>query len=88
MPRTTSRTTKLSTVRAKAEAHTLSVGPLRSTPVGKYTTDQLESAKHLVCAELKKLEHVEAKEVCSRLDADLRAVEEELERREMDLGAA
>lgn len=86
MPRTQSR--KLSTVRAKAEERTLSVGPLRSTPVGKYTTDQLESAKQLVCVELKKLEHVEAKEVCSRLEADLQAVEEELERREMDLGAA
>lgn len=86
MPRTTSR--KLSTVRAKAESRTLSVGPLRSTPVGRLTTDQLESSKHLLAVELKKLEHVEAKELFSRLEADLQAVEEELERREMDLGAA
>lgn len=86
MPRIQSR--KLSTVRAKAEARTLSVGPLRNTPVGRMSTDQLESSKHLVAVELKKLEHVEAKELCCRLEADLRAVEEELERREMDLGAA
>ena len=76
---------RLSTVLAKAEAHTLSVGPLRSTPVGKFTQDQLESARLLVAAELKKASGVE--ELCSRLELDLQAVEQELERRAMGLSA-
>lgn len=79
---------RLSVVRAKAEAHTLSVGPIRSTPVGKLTQDQLESAKQLVALELKRLEHAADSETLARLERDLSALEEELERREVGLGAA
>jgi len=76
---------RLSTVLAKAESRTLSVGPLRSTPVGKYSQDQLESARLLVAAEQKKASGDE--ELCSRLELDLQAVEQELERRAMGLSA-
>lgn len=81
-------TRKLSVVRAKAESHTLSMGPVRSTPVGKLTSDQLESAKVMLGAELKLLERVGDTTTLDRLEADLSAVEGELERRECDLGAA
>ncbi|MBL8924102.1 MAG: hypothetical protein JNJ54_34925 [Myxococcaceae bacterium] len=80
--------TKLTTLKAKAETRTLSVGPLRSTPVGKYTQDQLESARQLVAVELKRLEHSADSEALSRLEQDLQAVEEELDRRSVNLGAA
>lgn len=78
----------ITTVRAKAEKHTLSVGPLRATPVGRYTQEQLESARQLVAAELKRLEHSADEGQLSRLEQDLDSVEQELERREADLGAA
>lgn len=83
-----SKAANLSVVRSKAESRTLSVGPLRSTPVGKLTQDQLESSRHLVAATLKELERAADETTLERLEADLRAVEEELERREFDLGAA
>lgn len=79
---------RLSIVRAKAESHTLSVGPLRGTPVGRYSQDQLESAKQLVAVELKRLEHVADQDTLNRLERDLSVLEAELERREVDLGAA
>jgi hypothetical protein len=76
---------RLSTVLAKAESRTLSMGPLRSTPVGKYSQDQLESARLLVAEALKSNSGDE--ELCSRLELDLQAVEQELERRAMGLSA-
>lgn len=69
-------------VTTTSSRHTLSVGPLRHTPIGSMTAEQLESARQLVDAALQKAVDAGDDVTKKRLAADVRQLNTELERRE------
>lgn len=69
-------------VTSTSSTHTLSVGPLRSTPIGRMTLEQLESAAELVRQEQDKAEQRGDELALTRLRKDKTQLDAEIERRE------
>lgn len=70
-------------VAATPSTHKLSVGPLRETPVGALTMEQLESAETLIELEQQKAEATGDELRLTRLGDDAFEVKAELERRNL-----
>ncbi len=73
---------KTRVVTTVSSTHTLSVGPLRSTPIGRMSLEQLESAAELVNQESEKAEQRGDEVALARLRKDGLQLDAEIERRE------
>lgn len=74
---------KTRVVTSTSSTHILSVGPMRSTPIGRMTLEQLESAVELVRQEQEKAEQRSDELALTRLRKDKAQLAAEIERREL-----
>lgn len=72
-------------VRAAIGVHCLSAGALAGSPVGKLTSEQLVDARAQLEHEVKRMRGLEDDAAVKRLERDLTAITEEIDRREVCL---